>query len=1327
VQSLRASIVRERQAKQAQAISQDILGTTREVGAQSLDRMRNEELLADFYSNLNTTLGAVAPVTDGPSTARPTSGLLSNVFAGLGRFQDITEGIGGFAAEGVQKIIPGKQGLEANIERLRAEGVGPFAAREQAFEEQDLPSVRVDVTPGFHIPLPGGRKLDEVDLGVKGAIELVADPLNLAILLSAGTLAPLKGGQISAKIFRMAGIPGSSKWIRTAKAATPDQSDLLQANARMISNDVTPSMGRISPEANSGSILDKALDAEAAFKKNKPSASIVTHARHFLRKVQEWTTDDFNVSERLQSNYRKQMKKEGLPPDPKMDAAVHANLMRGSYSAGINKAKVAVERAIRHVKGIDPKYLTLYLQARHADEVLKMFPDRKPPAPYENAADVAQLLTDMEIKVGHTQMLKVKAGAQEIFNFYQSQLDERVHAGLISKTMAEELKTKYPFYNPIRYLLDEEQILNGQNIPFATSGKTISVASNDIKRLGNAGVDAILEDPLETIYHVAGRTELHMRRNRAAYAMVHAAMYDKESKSIVQRIFPTQEVSNATPTMSYMEGGTVMRWAVTKDMEQMAKQFAQTNFHSLETTGRFLNAIPRAMLITYNPAFLAANFIFDAMTVAVTHNVLPHSVFNAARKNLMSIFKADEGFNKFIQAGSDVSGFYGKGLREQVRIANKGGNLGIRTESEWRQLLTHPLELWREVTHSLELAPRRAVFEAGIRRGKTEDTAALWARRSAVDFERAGHAVRLANSYYLFLNPAIQGTLLPFRAAFTSDHRARALVGLSGFLGANVGAYAWNSQFEEYNDIPAFDRLGKTLIMLPSEEKDSRGNTVPHYIAVVPMLREFAAFAGPVNYMLDRLRGESPDSFQALIDTVLDQANPLDPVSRLPVPTFIGQSLTELALNRDTFRGREIIPTDLQGLPAIQQFDERTSDTARRIGEWFGWSPMKIDHLMKTGTGRDIFALTDMTIRETVGQNVEAQAIVASLADMQEFLEPGEFRRLRNTILSDIDAETRRAVEVEEKRPEPDIPIATTVINRFYRKYGGNLYRAGLEQAARDAKMSVDQLRHTNNVLHELSIDLQQAQLTSDDNLNTGQINGKQWRDERKDSSSIYAGAIASLGLQYPPLKNFLDDSQQRQLFYDKVNTLSGQIKDRRDRGQWLIATFNGIPIPEIAPGVEDWPSFFNMREAFLQTLSVEDRSLLQAEREDGMTEEERRFDSMVSPDAHGRMGLAAAYWGAPESVFNDPQLAADYRVFESVSGDLRERMKQMRPELAAAGPLVLQIRSNLRLVSQELDEFLIHYGYVDVAQNPENEGREAEFAPWQIRAGELLEEGAIG
>jgi len=80
--------------------------------------------------------------------------------------ENITEPFAGSLANLAQTFIPGKQDIERRAEGLRAEGVNPVEAARRAYIASDLSSAKVDITPGFSIPLPGGRKLDEVDVGV---------------------------------------------------------------------------------------------------------------------------------------------------------------------------------------------------------------------------------------------------------------------------------------------------------------------------------------------------------------------------------------------------------------------------------------------------------------------------------------------------------------------------------------------------------------------------------------------------------------------------------------------------------------------------------------------------------------------------------------------------------------------------------------------------------------------------------------------------------------------------------------------------------------------------------------------------------------------------------------------------------------------------------------------------------------------------------------------------------------------------------------------------------------------------------------------------------
>ena len=95
---------------------------------------------------------------------------------GFEAYQNIVEASASTLTEAAQRLIPGEQQLE----RLTKE-VGPF----QAWKQSDFPAARVPVLP-VKVPLPKGRSFRGVDIGVKGALELAADPLNVLPVVGFG-------------------------------------------------------------------------------------------------------------------------------------------------------------------------------------------------------------------------------------------------------------------------------------------------------------------------------------------------------------------------------------------------------------------------------------------------------------------------------------------------------------------------------------------------------------------------------------------------------------------------------------------------------------------------------------------------------------------------------------------------------------------------------------------------------------------------------------------------------------------------------------------------------------------------------------------------------------------------------------------------------------------------------------------------------------------------------------------------------------------------------------------------------------------------------------
>ena len=68
------------------------------------------------------------------------------------------------------------------------------------------------------------------------------------------------------------------------------------------------------------------------------------------------------------------------------------------------------------------------------------------------------------------------------------------------------------------------------------------------------------------------------------------------------------------------------------------------------------------------------------------------------------------------------------------------------------------------------------------------------------------------------------------------------------------------------------------------------------------------------------------------------------------MPTML-QPFFESAMNHDLFTKNPVVPRRLQGLPEHLQYDDRTPDLAKYLGEVTGFSPKKIEHILFGFTG----------------------------------------------------------------------------------------------------------------------------------------------------------------------------------------------------------------------------------------------------------------------------------------------------------------------------------------------------------------------------------------
>jgi hypothetical protein len=221
---------------------------------QQLQSRANEARAAIEKSKARRSAGNIAPAapttinqdTLVPETPFETPPPDRNGF--LNRIQSFAEASAGGIAKTLLQVIPGEQtmfnekALMKNITDAGDEMERPTnpwdmlrwdAMRTaEGWRRTDQASITLDLIPGDGINLPGDRTLNEIDFGVKGAAELILDPLNLVPF---GTVAKL-GGKGTAIALRKIGAGAITEAALSGRSAVAAAADSVRGFAHPLGN-----------------------------------------------------------------------------------------------------------------------------------------------------------------------------------------------------------------------------------------------------------------------------------------------------------------------------------------------------------------------------------------------------------------------------------------------------------------------------------------------------------------------------------------------------------------------------------------------------------------------------------------------------------------------------------------------------------------------------------------------------------------------------------------------------------------------------------------------------------------------------------------------------------------------------------------------------------------------------------------------------------------------------------------------------------------------------------------------------------------------------------
>lgn len=359
--------------------------------------------------------------------------------------------------------------------------------------------------------------------------------------------------------------------------------------------------------------------------------------------------------------------------------------------------------------------------------------------------------------------------------------------------------------------------------------------------------------------------------------------------------------------------------------------------------------VPRHLLqkgVVLSPPFIVRNVFRDSINRAVI------SESGSGMLDPLKGYSVDE-YQKFRSSGGGQAGHYmtdkpsfHRELRERI----------VELTKDRSTLLAMPGRLWNAYTavaQGSETLSRMAEFKAAFakakQRGLNDYEASLEAAakaRGLIDYAVAGRAIRWANRYIPFLNPAVQG-IWRSASGFWSNPATFGARWSAYVLAPTLAVYALNAlrgpeDEEEYRNLPAWRRDLFWNIKVADDLWLS-----------IPKPFELGALASGVERLVDMARevqgGKTVAearrvAFAGYGGSLAKAAIPVDDATILgPLKPFV-----ELVTNYDTFSDRPIVSAAEQDLPVAMREGTKKASRIGKLGQAItGVDARQLDHLVR--------------------------------------------------------------------------------------------------------------------------------------------------------------------------------------------------------------------------------------------------------------------------------------------------------------------------------------------------------------------------------------------
>lgn len=552
-------------------------------------------------------------------------------------------------------------------------------------------------------------------------------------------------------------------------------------------------------------------------------------------------------------------------------------------------------------------------------------------------------MTILELAKKHPEFVEA---AKDLYRFQQHLIVELVNAGMLSAKAAADMWKRWPHYVPFQRIVDD---IDAPSV----GGKKFVNVGNTIQKFKGSSRDIV--DPLESVISNTFRVVSAIERNKVGQSFVKLSRI-KGMGDLCEEVKGTPRATDST--FYVWEGGKKKTYATSPELLSALKM---TNKEGMNMLVKVLR-VPAGWLrsgATLSPEFILRNPVRDMISASLysKHGFIP--VWDTVR-----------GLSLYLKKGKEYWDYMNSGAAQSAMVSLDrdylhGQMRDLLKKKSVLSMCANPIEALRALSEATEMATRLAEFDlakngyTGIgnrlfgkdRKPLYNTEAGIEARDVTLDFGRHGKSTQSLNQTIAFFNAAIQGTDKMIREF--KEHPAQMTV--KTFMGITLpSVLLWylNKDDPRYQELPQWQKdifwviPGKdTLYKIPKPfELGILFGTVPERV---------------MQYMYDKEKGRNGPGFKGLGDSIIDNLLPSAiPTGMLPALEWIS--------NYSFFMGRNIVPLSQSKLPDRQQYTPYTSYLARKVGNAFNLSPMKIDNAIQD-VGGNLAALGNSIIDQAAG------------------------------------------------------------------------------------------------------------------------------------------------------------------------------------------------------------------------------------------------------------------------------------------------------------------------------------------------------------------------